>query len=219
MRSKREPSPQKGTDVDRMLRILSPLALLALLAFATIAGPGCSGGSSHDSNAAAGQTQAGATTEGSQDMEAGDEVGCQLGQLAPDFELTDLDGQTVHMSDLKGNVVIVDFWATWCKPCRMALPHFQELHREYGDRGLTIVAIAMDKRGENVVRPFVEKADLAFRVFLNDGRVDHDYCGIFSLPTTFVVGPDGRVARKYIGYRDKSVYQHDILALRPDLAS
>jgi thiol-disulfide isomerase/thioredoxin len=208
MRPDQEPSPQKGTDVDRTLRILSPLALLALLAFATFAG--CSGGSTSDQGSAAEQSQA---TGGS------DEIGCQPGQLAPDFELTDLSGQTVRMSDLKGNVVIVDFWATWCKPCRMALPHFQELQREYGDRGLTIVAIAMDKRGENVVRPFVEKADLAFRVVLNDGQVDHDYCGIFSLPTTFVVGPDGRVARKYIGYRDKSVYQHDIIALKPDLAS
>ena len=195
--------------MDRTLRIFSfPAALVLALALCL---GGCSGGDGEQAAATGGEDRAAAG-------ESGLETGCNPGQIAPEFELTDLTGDVVRMSDLKGNVVIVDFWATWCKPCRMAMPHFQDLHREFGDRGLTIVAVAMDKRGEKVVRPFVEKEDLAFRVFLNDGQVDRDYCGIFSLPTTFVIGPDGKVARKYIGYRDKSVFVSDILALRPDLA-
>ncbi len=140
----------------------------------------------------------------------------------PDFALKSLDGDVVRLADLRGSVVIVDFWATWCPPCRMALPHLQSISNEYGGRGVKIVAIAMDEQGESVVRPFVAKNNLTFTVVLPDGQVDRAFGGVRSLPTTFVIGPDGKIFKKLIGFDPNSTPQalvEAIKALKPELAS
>ena len=211
--------------MNRNLR--TPWLLLPALALMLI-GSGCGGGNNESTAQVDNDAEGAPTTTTTTSATLGEaavartssvQTGCRPGQLAPDFLLTTLDGQELKMSELRGDVVIVDFWATWCKPCRMAIPHLQELNDEYGNKGLTIVAIAMDKRGERVVRPFVEKQDIRFNVVLPDGKVDRDYCGIFSLPTTFVIGPDGTVHKKYIGYRDKAVFLNDIKTLKPEITS
>lgn len=82
--------------------------------------------------------------------------------IAPDFALTDLDGKTVKLSNFDGNVRIVDFWATWCPPCRKEIPHFQKLHETYGDKGLTIIGISLDQNGAEAVKPFAEQMKMTY---------------------------------------------------------
>ncbi len=177
---------------------LAPAALPFLVAALALVVVGCGGGESGEG-------------------EAGAKVGCAPGNIAPAFSLTSLSGEDLSSERLEGQVVILDFWATWCAPCRMAIPHLRDIQGEFGGRGVTVVAVAMDDRGEGVVRPFVEKNDISYPVALPDDHIARDYCGILSLPTTYVIAPDGTVYRKYIGYRDKAVFERDIYHLKPEL--
>lgn len=136
-----------------------------------------------------------------------------------DFSLTSLDGRTVRLSELRGQVVILDFWATWCGPCRMALPHLQDIHDRFGDKGVTIVAVAMDDGGERVVRPFVAKQGLRFPVVLPDDKVVKDFGPVRGLPTTVLIGPDGKIHKRYLGYQPPATLLKDIAALKPELAA
>lgn len=138
---------------------------------------------------------------------------------APDFNLTALDGRTVRLSELQGQVVILDFWATWCGPCRMALPHLQDIHDRFSDKGVAVVAVAMDDGGERVVRPFVAKQGLRFPVVLPDDDVVRDYGPLRGFPTTVVIGPDGKIHRRYLGYQPPATLLRDIAALKPELAA
>jgi len=140
-------------------------------------------------------------------------VGGAVGDQAPRFELPDLDGGTFKLSDHEGKVVLVDFWATWCPPCRAALPHLQELSVEYADEGLVIVGIATDRQGAEIVKPFVTKNGLTFEIVLPADQIDQQFGGIRSIPTTFLVGRDGVVAKKWIGYKDKAIYESAIKSL------
>src|SRR5262245_29933576 len=97
---------------------------------------------------------------------------------APEFALPNLKGQTVHLSDFKGKVVILDFWATWCGPCKMEIPHFAELLKRHGTKGFTIVGVAMDEPGAEVVRPFVTKNKVEYHVLLGDAYTANKYGGV-----------------------------------------
>jgi len=140
-------------------------------------------------------------------------VGGAVGDQVPRFELPDLDGGTFKMSDHESKVVLVDFWATWCPPCRAALPHLQELSVEYADEGLVVVGIATDRQGAEIVKPFVTKNGLTFEIVLPADQIDQQFGGIRSIPTTFLVGRDGVVAKKWIGYKDKAIYESAIKSL------
>ena len=132
---------------------------------------------------------------------------------APDFVLTSLEGEEVRLSQFKGKVVILDFWATWCTPCKLELPHFIELHQEYKDRGLVIIGVSLDKTGVREVASFVKEWKIPYVVVMGTGEVVRDYGGIRGVPTTFVIGKDGKIYRKYVGYRKKEVFQEDVTAL------
>ena len=125
---------------------------------------------------------------------------------APDFDLLDLDGNHVRLSDFAGEVVIVDFWATWCPPCKKAMPHLQEIHETYGEKGVNVLAISTDREGPKVVRPYIEKNGFTFTVLLMDQRVHLDFGGVQSIPTTFIISPEGKIVEKFVGYRDLDVY-------------
>lgn len=127
---------------------------------------------------------------------------------------TDLTGQPFALAEYAGEVVVLDFWATWCGPCRMAMPHLEEIHKEYGDQGINVVAVATDRKGESVVRPFIEKNGYTFRVVPDDGSLSRAFGGIRSIPTTFVIGPDGEVVRQFVGYQAKDVYLNAALAAK-----
>ena len=148
------------------------------------------------------EVQAAAATSGAYDT-----------TLAPDFSLPDLKGRTVHLKDFRGKVVVLDFWATWCGPCKMEIPHFVELMKRHGAKGLEIVGVAMDEPGAEVVKPFVEKNGLSYHVLLGDIYTANRYGGVDALPTTFVIDRDGHIARKYIGYRSLESFEEDLAPL------
>ena len=127
--------------------------------------------------------------------------------LAPDFTLRDLNGESFRLSDMKGKVVILDFWATWCPPCRAELPHFQALHREYAGKGLVIVGISLDSVGAAGVKAFIEANGVRYPILMGDRDVTTSYGGIRSIPTTFVIDREGRIVKKLVGYQSKEVFE------------
>jgi thiol-disulfide isomerase/thioredoxin len=131
----------------------------------------------------------------------------------PDFTLPDLSGTAVRLSDYRGKVVLLDFWATWCGPCRMEIPHFLELTSKYGERGFVVVGVAMDETGAEVVRPFVEKYRITYPIVLGDAYTANRFGGVSALPTTLLLDREGRQVRKYVGYRDLKVFEQDIAPL------
>lgn len=133
-----------------------------------------------------------------------------LGKPAPAFTLTNLSGQTVRLSDFKGKVVLLDFWATWCAPCRMEIPDLIQLQKQYADRGFTVLGIALDDEGAAVVKPVAQKLGVTYPVLVGNTQVAAAYGGIEALPTTFLIGRDGKILKTYIGTRDKSEFQQDI---------
>ena len=132
---------------------------------------------------------------------------------APDFTLNDLDGEPFSFSSTRGKVVILDFWATWCPPCRMEIPHFMDLYKKYRRQGLEIVGVALDRGGASVVKPFAEKNGIDYPVVIGDQKVTVDYGGIRGIPTTFVIDRKGRIVQKYVGYREKEVFEEAIKGL------
>jgi len=135
------------------------------------------------------------------------------GKAAPSFTLQDLNGKPVSLSDFKGKVIVLDFWATWCPPCVIEIPHFIELYEQYKDQGFAMVGISLDREGISVVKSFVRKYQINYPILMTDGQVDRVYGGITAIPTTFVIDSAGNIRQKYIGYRDKAVFEADIKAL------
>lgn len=134
-------------------------------------------------------------------------------QEAPDFTLTDLEGNEVSLSDFKGKVIIIDFWATWCGPCKMEIPSFIKLQEDYQD-DVVILGVSLDQGGPKAVVPFAKKMNINYPIVYGDGSVVQAYGGIRGIPTTFVVDRDFNIQRKYVGYTDHKVFEKDILAFR-----
>ncbi|MDP8299450.1 MAG: redoxin domain-containing protein [Candidatus Tantalella remota] len=133
--------------------------------------------------------------------------------MAPDFTLKDLDGNNYSFASTKGKVVILDFWATWCPPCRIGIPEFQALYEQYKDKGLVVVGVALDQGGVQVVKPFVKKNGVTYLVAIGDRGVVAAYGGIRGIPTTFVIDRQGKIVQKYVGYREKKIFEADIKKL------
>jgi peroxiredoxin len=124
--------------------------------------------------------------------------------VAPEFVLPDLGGTPIRLSDHRGNVVLLNFWATWCPPCRAEMPSMEKLYQVYRERGLIILAISNDVSGRSVVERFVRERGLTFPVLLNpEGDVFAQY-GVRGLPTSYVLDRKGRVVSGEIGARDWS---------------
>lgn len=119
--------------------------------------------------------------------------------LAPDFTLNDANGATVHLSDYKGKVVLLDFWATWCGPCKVEIPWFIEFEQQFKNRGFAVLGVSMDEGGWADVKPYIEKRKINYRILLGDDKVGDAYGGVDSLPTTFLIDRDGRIAHKHEG--------------------
>lgn len=132
---------------------------------------------------------------------------------APDFTLLDINGNERRLSDYKGKVIILDFWATWCPPCKAEVPHFIELHNAYKDRGLEIIGVTLDHNAEKVAQSFAEENGINYVVLLGNRSVTDLYGGIMSIPTTFVIDRDGLIKKRYLGYQDKEVFERDIKEL------
>lgn len=131
-------------------------------------------------------------------------------KTAPDFALKDADGKTVHLSDYRGKVVVVDFWATWCPPCKVEIPWFIEFERKNKDRGFAVLGLATDEEGWAAVKPFVKEASMNYRIVLADDKTEDQYGGIEALPTTFLIDRDGRIAAVHIGLAGKKDFENGI---------
>ncbi len=121
---------------------------------------------------------------------------------APAFALPALDGPTVGLEGSRGNVVLLNFWATWCPPCRAEMASMEELYRAYRDRGLTILAISTDAGGAQVVEPFVQARGLTFPILLDPPGVVANRYAVRGLPTSYLVDRDGTIVSREVGARD-----------------
>jgi len=132
--------------------------------------------------------------------------------LAPDFSLPDLSGQDLHLSSYRGKVVLLDFWATWCDPCRDEIPHFVELQNNYGSQGLQIIGVSMDD-GPEPVREFYQRFKMNYPVVIGNAKTGELYGGVLGLPIAFLIGRDGGISAKPIGATNVSVFEKEIVNL------
>lgn len=135
-----------------------------------------------------------------------------LDRRAPDFTLEDTEGNQVSLSDYEGKVVIVNFWATWCGPCREEIPGFVHLQEKYsGD--VVILGISVDEDGPRFVPPFIKRFGVNYPILYASREVIHDYGGITGIPTTFVLDRNLLIQRLYVGYRPVFMFEQDIKSL------
>ncbi len=134
-------------------------------------------------------------------------------RVAPDWRLTSLDGKAIKLSDFKGKVVVLNFWATWCPPCRREIPDFVALQKQYADKGLVIIGVSLDEGGAAVVKPFVKKIGINYPVVMGDQKTIAAYGGIQVVPTTFIIDKTGKVAAQHEGGADRATFESEIKPL------
>jgi len=132
---------------------------------------------------------------------------------APDFELKDSAGKAVRLSDYAGKVVLLDFWATWCAPCKSSIPWFNELSARYGAEGFTVLGVSMDEDGWAAVKPFMEKVPVNYAVVIGNPRVAYLYGDVKDLPIAFFLDRNQRVAAIHAGAAGKKDFEKTIRSL------
>jgi thiol-disulfide isomerase/thioredoxin len=135
-------------------------------------------------------------------------------KTAPDFELITSDGKKLKLSDFKNKVVLIDFWATWCPPCRRGIPDLVALKNENKNMKFEIIGVSLDQENTigNVV-PFIKEYKINYPVVFGDMNIIQNYGGIESIPASFIVNKDGKIVKSYIGLTEKSVYEKEIKKL------
>jgi thiol-disulfide isomerase/thioredoxin len=179
-------------------RILPAVGVVTLLALASA----CGGGP--DGEAGGGPKAAAATSS------------VAVGEPAPDFELPDLDGNPVSLSDYDGQVRLIDFWATWCAPCREEVPMFKEFQQEYGPEGFTLLAISMDD-DDALVEEFVAEHAIPYPNLMGNAEVEQTFGPIVGYPMAFLLDRDGTVVKTFVGAKPRKILEEEILKLlRPE---
>ena len=138
---------------------------------------------------------------------------------APNFSLKDADGNAVNLADYRGKVVLVNFWATWCGPCEAEIPWFVEFEKKYKDQGFAVLGVSMDDDGWKSVRPYIASHKINYRIVIGSEVVSQQFGEIDSLPTSFVLDREGRIASNHVGLVDKRDYQNEIVKLLEDSKS
>ena len=143
-------------------------------------------------------------------------------QDEPVVTFKDLQGQDVPLASLKGKVVIVNFWATWCEPCRVEIPWMIGFQQKYADKGFTILGVAMDDEGKSVVAPYVQSTKfdvdghsmtMNYPIMLGNDDIASKFGGLLGFPTTIVISRDGKVQKRYIGLADQGDLEKEIQGL------
>lgn len=120
------------------------------------------------------------------------------GSPTPEFKLTDLNGKVFKSSQLQGNIVLLDLWATWCEPCIADIPMLNRLHEKFGSRGLKVIGIAVESGWAKDIRPHVAKLSIKYPVLVGTDKIVEQY-EMIGFPTTYLIGRDGRLIKKYLG--------------------
>lgn len=128
--------------------------------------------------------------------------GISEGEIAPDFTLKNLNGMEVNLKEFRGKVVLLNFWATWCPPCRIEIPSMVELYKKYKDRGLEIIGVNLDKLGKSEVEKFSLEHKINFPVLLNPSGDVASLYGVVALPTTVFLDRDGKIKGRISGAVD-----------------
>ena len=141
--------------------------------------------------------------------------GVEVGNQAPDFQLQSLDGQTVSLGDLQGKPVLINFWATWCSPCRGEMPYIQEIYEEWSDRGLVVLAINIGESSSKA-EEFMQSYNLSFTVLLDTKQDVAQKYNIQYIPTTFFIDKDGIIQDKLIGaFQNKTQIENRLSKIMP----
>ncbi len=134
------------------------------------------------------------------------------GSAAPDFTLPVLGGGEASLSALKGKVVVVNFWATWCPPCLVEMPVLNELYAAYRDQGVEVLGLSLDEEGLSITKPFVEKLGVAYPIVEADRKTYQAYGNILTIPHTFVIDRAGNVAKRFVNNQTKEAFETAIKA-------
>ena len=131
------------------------------------------------------------------------------GAMAPDFTLPSLDGRSVRLSDLRGKAVVLNFWATWCGPCKIEMPWLNEFHQQYGPQGVQVIGVSMDE-DRNKVGPFIKEMGVEYTILHGTEQVGEAYGGVQYLPATFYIDRDGKIVDRVFGLVSRSEIEGNI---------
>lgn len=155
---------------------------------------GCTSDASETNSARKAQLPESGMTPGTQSMPVDEPT------PVPDLTLTTMSGETIELAQQSGKVLLLNFWATWCAPCRKEIPDLVDLQKELGPKGLTIIGIALDREGADVVKPYAKEHTINYPLVLDpDTSIPKHFGEVYGLPTTFVVGPDGQIRHRILG--------------------
>jgi len=131
------------------------------------------------------------------------------GNVAADFVLQDMNGKDVRLSDYRGKVVLLEFWATWCPPCRASIPGIEKLFKSYKDKGLVILAVSLDEGGWDSVKSFISSNGMTYTVLKGNDEVSASY-QVRTIPMMLIVDKDGRISKRYLGFGNEEDLEKDI---------
>jgi thiol-disulfide isomerase/thioredoxin len=134
-----------------------------------------------------------------------------LGIAPPDFEATDSSGVNFRLSDYQGKVILLNFWASWCAPCKEEIPWFVEFQRHHADHGFVVIGISMDEGGWKAVQPVMDSLKINYRVAIGDTELAQKYGGLESLPQSMLIDRKGRLLVKHTGITSKEQYEREIV--------